>query len=340
MMYRFSSFVLALLLLVASGQASAAAYASKSATPSLTTLAGAEWGADAAVCTAAAGTSPATATLANTDTYTLCGTGFESSRALVAITTLTGTIPITTAITIQAGASVTASGAVTTSGSITNSGTLVVSGTNQLTMAASSTLTNGGTLTLGTATTAHSLVNLTTSVGGGTTTLGNATISGNLTVSSPSTLALAATNTVTGSVTTYGTALTGTLKFIDTAVATHTITASADSTIQVLDLSSMTSGSTIATATSNVVVTSLILPTANPVGGAAKTAIFTVPTTKTLTIGSGIPSGCSLSGGTTSGNAITTGTGTATLTCTITPSIAAPIISTKEKAAVFGQEVK
>ncbi len=325
MMYRFSSFILALLLLVASGQAGAASCTS------VTTSA--TWGTGT---TYTAWTNATAADGCNSTAGTASSLPSANEDVIVASSALAGS-------TAMAAKSLTI-----------NTGATFTPGSNTLTITPAATanaFVNNGTFTKGTSTIAFAAAATTVgtidfynlSISAGALTLSpTTTIGNNLLLTSTGTAALAATNTVTAGVTTYGTALTGTLKFVDATAGTagtHTITASADATIPVLDLSALTTGSTIATATSNVVVTSLILPTANPVGGTAKTVVFTVPSTKTLTISSGIPSGCVATTHTIATNVIT-GAASGNVTCTITPSIAAPIVSTKEKAAVFTEEVK
>jgi len=333
MMSRFSSFVLALLLLVASGQVMAATCTSVVA-------GGVAWGTgttytawtNAAVdgCNSVAGTADSLPTNAEDVIVASTTAALTGSTAMVA-----KSLTISTGATFSPG-----SNTITISGNFTNDGTF----TNT-----SSTVVFDATATVG-GSAVTTFNNLTANTAGTLTLPATATIAGSLVLTTSSTLALASTNTVGGAVTTYGTGLTGTLKLTG---GSRTITASADATIPVLDLSSLTDASTITTATSNVVVNSLILPTANPVGGAAKTVIFKVPSAKTLqipaafnTASTATTAGCVATGYTfTSG--LMTGTGTATdnVTCTVPAAAApsttsAPIFSTKEKAAVFSQEVK
>jgi len=338
MMSRFSSFVLALLLLVASGQAFAATCTSAAGGGGwgtqgswVTPTAGATNCTDATIGTWVAPTSADDVIVASTTALTGVATMAAKTLKINASSIFS---PLTQTLTITPA---------TTTDAFVNNGTFT-KGTGTIAFAAAATTV--GTIDFN---------NLSISAGA-LTLSGATTIGGNLVLTSTGNVLLAATNTVTGNVTTYGTALTGILKFVDagTAIANHTITASSAATIPTLDTSAMYTGSSVifSGAVNNIIGT-LILPTANAVGGSAKTVIFKVPSTQTLqipaafnTASTATTAGCVATGYTFTGG-LMTGTATATdnVTCTVPAATApsttsAPIFSTKEKAAVFSQEVK
>ncbi len=148
MKFRFSSFLLALLLLVSAQGAFAVTYYSKSATPSLTTLAANEW--DVNACGLAAATTANAVVPGATDTLVICGSTANSRNAGV-ITTLTGAVASVAAITIDSGASVTLSGNITAVPPITINPTgVLANGANgrTLTFTAGAGITNNGIINL------------------------------------------------------------------------------------------------------------------------------------------------------------------------------------------------
>ena len=182
----------------------------------------------------------------------------------------------------------------------------------------------GGTVTSSSATTAHQLAMLVIGMGfpgatGPVVNLGGAQIAGNVNLNT-GTLTLGSNSSVGGNLTIDAGTFLGTLRFTD---ANHTITAaSAAKTIPYLNVSLMTTpGRTITIAASgqNVTFTNPVVGgslSCTPTGGAAATY--------------------------TAGAALTPGT-----VCTVTAgggggggTVSAPIFSTKEKPAVFSEEVK
>ena len=304
MMSRFSSFVLALLLLVVSGQVMAAGTCTSAAAGALDgTADGVPW---AVAGAAGTGCSNLTGAIVAPGAANVLSIGAHAIGAPSAATISVSSVAFTaagsltlTAKTLNVGTTLNTTNGVVTVGA---GGTLSVTGA----------LTNGGSL----------------SVNGGTLILGN-----NL--------------NNTGGTLTLG---TGTVKILGSS----TITVAAIAAINVLDLSTIATGSTITFAGAfNNTVTTLTLPTANPVGGAAKTVIFKVPNANTLQIPVGTISSCAVVGAagmyviSATGVISVTGTQAAgdNVTCTVPAATApsttsAPIFSTKEKAAVFSQEVK
>jgi len=172
----------------------------------------------------------------------------------------------------------------------------------------------GGTVTSSSATTAHQLAFLNVGFGtpgatGPVANLGGAQISGNVQINS-GTLTLGSNSSVGGNVIIAGT-FAGTLRFTDT---NHTIKAqTAAKTIPNLDLSLMTTGRTI----------TIVAPGQN--------VTFTNVAGRSLECPVGTPY---------NGTAITGGTTCTVGAAVVTPSVSAPIFSTKEKPAVFSEEVK
>ena len=248
---------------------------------------------------------------------TAAGTGCSNTTGAILAPDDTNVLSIGHAITAPTAATISVSSvAFTTGGSLTLTGKTLNVGTTLNTTNGTVTIGAGGTLSVtGTITNAGTL-----SANGGTLILG-----GNL--------------NNTGGTFTPG---TGTVKVLGSS----TITLTSDEILNVLDLSALPSGSTITfVGASNHTITTLTLPTANAAGGAAKTVIFKVPSTQTLQIPAAT-TGCVATGYTFTGG-LMTGTATATdnVTCTVppatvTPSVSAPIFSTKEKPAVFSEEVK
>jgi len=172
-----------------------------------------------------------------------------------------------------------------------------------------------GTVTSSSATTAHQLAFLNVGFGtpgatGPVANLGGAQISGNVQINS-GTLTLGSNSSVGGNVIIDAGTFAGTLRFTD---ANHTINAqSAAKTIPNLDLSLMTTGRTI----------TIVAPGQN--------VTFTNVAGRSLECPVGTPY---------NGTAITGGTICTVGAAVVTPSVSAPIFSTKEKPAVFSEEVK
>jgi hypothetical protein len=147
-----------------------------------------------------------------------------------------------------------------------------------------------------------------TSLGGGVTVTGGA-------------LTLAAANVVTGNVSLSGGAIAAgsTLKVNNGA---HTISTTTSTTIPTLDISSVATGGTIVFSPSAGTTLSITNITTSAGG------------TVTLTC----------TGGTGSAASVVNPATVTSYTCIVPPAggggVSAPIFSTKEKAAVFGQEVK
>jgi len=247
---------------------------------------------------------------------TAAGTGCSNTTGAILAPDDTNVLSIGHAITAPTAATISVSSvAFTAAGSLTLTGRTLNVGTTLNTTNGTVTIGAGGTLSVtGAITNGGSL-----SANGGTLILG-----GNFNNS-------------------------GTLSQGDATVkilGSSTITLTSDEILNVLDLSALPSGSTITfVGASNHTITTLTLPTANAAGGAAKTVIFKVPSTQTLQIPAAT-TGCVATGYTFTGG-LMTGTATATdnVTCTVppatvTPSVSAPIFSTKEKPAVFSEEVK
>ena len=247
---------------------------------------------------------------------TAAGTGCSNTTGAILAPDDTNVLSIGHAITAPTAATISVSSvAFTTGGSLTLTGKTLNVGTTLNTTNGTVTIGAGGTLSVtGAITNGGSL-----SANGGSLILG-----GNFNNS-------------------------GTLSQGDATVkilGSSTITVAATTALNVLDLSALPSGSTITFAGAfNNSITTLTLPTANAAGGAAKTVVFKVPSTQTLQIPAAT-TGCVATGYTFTGG-LMTGTATATdnVTCTVppatvTPSVSAPIFSTKEKPAVFSEEVK
>ena len=331
MMSRFSSFVLALLLLVASGQVMAAA-------PWFSVAAGGPWDTastwDATSCsvaTAVTGVVPAA-----TEVVNICA----GTVAVGADTNVVGALKVETASAILAIGAFTASA---TAISTLNDGTI--------------TIAAGGDL-VGTNLTTAGTGNVT-----GTTT-GKITLSGALTVGTDTTVAIGAGGTLTIGTNldnSAGTLTLGTGAILKLADANHIITTpTAPKTFPVVDASLLTgTGKTITfVGAANHTISSLTLPAAAAVGGSAKTVIFKIPDGQTLqlpvafgTASTATTAGCAAVGTvyaiSATGTISLTGAQAAgdNVTCTVPPTaapstVSAPIFSTKEKAAVFGQEVK
>jgi len=303
-----------LVLLATSGQAFAATYFSNNASLSEADFASgaagqvsAKWNTDG--CTGSTAATAGTA-IAAADTFTICD-----------------------GHTLTLGANLTFGGASITVGE-TASGILVI-GNSTLTMnTAAATLTNtaAGTITIGSGgisfAGAGTLANTGTfTPGTGTVTFGgNASITGtiplnNLTVTG--TLAIPNTATIAGNVS-IGGAVTAAGNGLKLTNANHGITATAVAAISKLDTASMTAGKTI----------TFTPPTT--AGQAVAVTGFTVPTTPST----GVILTCS--GGTVTGvtSPLISQTGSYTCTKSATTTVSAPIFSTKEKPAVFSEEVK
>jgi len=312
MMSRFSSFVLALLLLVASGQVMAVGTCTSGGAGDLDgTEDGVPWAAE-----------------------TVDGTGCSMTTGTIAAPDSTNVLVIGHAITAPtATTAISVSGISFTAGSLTLTAKTLNVGT---TLNAA-----GGTVTIGTS--------------------GTLNVTGNVTVGTDGTIDMTggilsigvALNNTAGTLTTG----TGTLKLTN---ADHAITVAAGKIFAVVDASLLTGATgsgkliTFAGAFDNT-ISSLTLPAA-----AGIEIKFVVPEVKKLTIsattgGTVLNCTATVTGtgsvaptvtGTTAAPILTasttTGT-TSTFTCataTATTTISAPIFSTKEKAAVFTEEVK
>jgi len=354
MMYRFSSYVLALLLLVASGQAMAVSTLySKVADPSFATFAASDWSDVACNTTLATMTNTTATAFANTDILHICGTDGAAAGAVVAGAAITvASLTVHAGATVNFGANIVtlSAGLINQGGTITTGAATHViesitntAGSTDLTTATQTTIAGAVTLTAGTLVLPSGLTTITGALTytAGTLTIGAslATVTGLFTsaanFSMPSTvtalnggvtvsggtLTLAAVNIVAGTVTlNTGGNIAGVLKLKNTA---HTITADAAKTIPALDLTAL--------------ATAAVAITFNPVGGSLTATLVTttLPASSTLVCGnSGVPS--------------FTGTITATLAnnasgsyiCAIpSTTVPAPIFSTKEKAKVFSEGV-
>jgi hypothetical protein len=313
MMYRFSSFVLALLLLVASGQAFAAGTCTSGDDGALDgTADDAPWTAEA---TDGTGCSMTTGNIAAPDSSNVLSIGHD--------------IAAPTAATISVSSVAFTAGSLALTGKTLNVGTTLNAADGTVTIGTDGTLNVTGNVTVG----AGGAIDMT----GGVLSIG------------------ADLDNTAGTLTTG----TGTLKLTD---APHAITVAAGKTFSVVDASLLTgatgAGKTItfvggfdniisdlilATATATAVEIKFVVPvnqtltitpsvntmtcTAAVAGGTAPVAPPTVAGTTTLTL-------------TASTSASTTSTFTCTTGVTTTNAVAAPIFSTKEKAAVFTEEVK
>jgi len=311
MMSRFSSFVLALLLLVVSGQVMAAGDCTSNGAGALDgTVDDTPWAAE-----------------------TVDGTGCSMTTGTIAAPDSTNVLSIGHVIAAPTAATISVSSVAFTAGSLTLTGKTLNVGT---TLNAA-----GGTVTIGTS--------------------GTLNVTGNVTVGTDGTIDMTggilsigvALNNTAGTLTTG----TGTLKLTN---ADHAITVAAGKTFAVVDASLLTGATgsgkliTFAGAFDNT-ISSLTLPAA-----AGIEIKFVVPEVKKLTIsattgGTVLNCTATVTGtgsvaptvtGTTAAPILTasttTGT-TSTFTCataTATTTISAPIFSTKEKAAVFTEEVK
>ena len=313
MMSRFSSFVLALLLLVASGQVMAAGTCTSGGAGDLDgTEDGVPWAAEA---TNGTGCSMTTGTIAAPDSTNVLSIGHV--------------IAVPTAATISVSSVAFTAGSLTLTGKTLNVGTTLNAAGGTVTIGTSGTLNVTGNVTVGT----DGTIDMT----GGILSIG------------------VALNNTAGTLTTG----TGTLKLTN---ADHAITVAAGKTFAVVDASLLTGATgsgkliTFAGAFDNT-ISSLTLPAA-----AGIEIKFVVPEVKKLTIsattgGTVLNCTAAVTGGTTPIAPTVTGTSaapiltasttastTSTFTCataiTVVNNISAPIFSTKEKAAVFGQEVK
>ena len=372
MMSRFSSYVLALLLLVASGQVMATDYFSIVANPTLTAtaLAGGatpvagQW---AASCTGATITIAFSST-AEDDTFTLCGTT-AGTNAAVATMAAGAFGEHAASLTIQAGAKLTLSDDVTsgTDFDLANEGTLVIPAANTFTLGTSSgaytstagvlestceSVTGGGAWT-------------TAATWGTTTRCGLVTAATSTVPASPNSLtdviiaSTAAVTAGTGTVKslTFKTGVAGLLTLSGALSVTGAISfTSATAAVLTGTGQTITLGGALTTVAAGNIAGGPAL-TLTDVGhvlniGATLAAPLGVLTLATLAATQSIQvTGNALGVASTSGFGNCTATIAATATsipvatysCTAPPAggtVSAPIFSTKEKAAVFGQEVK
>jgi len=317
MMYRFSSFVLALLLLVASGQVMAATASSKVANPAFTAWNAAHWS-DAACGATMADATAATAFAGND--LVICGT------TGVAVGTVVADAAITTAtLTVNTGASidfntkvVTLTGALTNAGGTITTGAALhvlpsivnTAGTTTLTSATTTSVAGAVTYTAGTLLLPTALTTITglfTSAASFTMPSTVTTLTGGVTVTGGA-LTLSSANVVGNTVTLNGGTIAGTLKFTSGDKA---ITATdAAKTIPTLDVSGMAANDTITINGNSVTFSSVY-------GGALKCLATGVTTDYTP------------------GTAVA-----ATGVCTVTIATSVPVFSTKELPKVFAEEVK
>jgi len=311
--------------------------------------------ADADVSTSATIKWDTTACGSGTPTVATAGTAFLVADSFVICSphtlTISAATPLPTAtggggtvLTVATGGTL----AIGAAGKLTLLGGVATAGTGAITVAA------GGELAATTLTTAGTVTALT-----GTTT-GKVTLSGALAVGASTTVtlgtgglltaasvgltgsgAIAGTGTVyvlgSGAVGTgTGTGIAGTLKLGDGA---HLITAGAATSLT-LDTSMFTGGDTI-TGAGNFAIT---IPTLTLPAGAANVVTLTAGASTNTFIVSAAPAGgtCLNNSATTAPTYPVTVASATNLVCTPSAgtTVAAPIISTKEKAAVFGQEVK
>jgi hypothetical protein len=307
MMYRFSSFVLALLLLVASGQAFAVT-CTTAADGALDAIA--VWG----------GTTAGTADCATAADWTM-STAADDITIDHALTTPGANVAAKT-VAINAGGGLTLGAkTLTISGNFTNAAT-------------AATDVNLATSTVAFATNAATV--------GGTaaTTFNHLSITGaalTLPSSTSSAMAIVEGNFTFG---TGGTLAAGSVLKL-AATGNHVITApSGGSTIPSLDLSAATAAKTITSATGPLTLTGVVWPT-----DAAAVINFTAGASAAITLTIPAASTASCVVGTTpiaAGTYTLAAGSTSDLVCTpyVAPSVSAPIFSTKEKAAVFTEEVK
>ena len=393
MMSRFSSFVLALLLLVASGQVAAINYYSKVSAPSLTstdlgTLVTGDWS-EVPCAGTMASASTAFGAVADSNTFTLCGTG---SLAVAGASIGTVALPAhIKSITIAPGATLTVTGAVTSAGTTTaivNNGILTITG-GSVALGSGATGTYTGTGVLNSACTAAASTAWTTAGTWGTATSGcGVTVGTGAVPPSPSagsdvTIGTFAVTAGTGTVksltlngTTGGLALSGALTTTG-AVTMSSATAlnmganalnvgtnlGIGGTAAITGTGVITLGGGLTTAAVGSILSSPALTLTYaahalavtgglalgavtltpPVSGTADVAItVSVGTITATSFSVGV---CDTTASATVGtvNTPTTTAATAIYYCTVNavvPGVAAPIFSTKEKAAVFSQEVK
>jgi len=301
-----------LVLLATSGQAFAAAYYSNAAALSGADLASpvtTKWSTSTTDCTGTLTAAGGATAMTAIDSFTICDGG---TLTLAANATFGGL-----SLDVGSGSSgVLAIGNFTltmntATAILTNSGGTISMGSGGISFANGGTLSHaGGTFTAGTGTIAF---------GGAGSITGNLTLNN---VTSTSTLSISATTaTINGNVTIGGN-VTGGLKL---SAANHGITATAVATIPTISAAAMTVGQTI----------TFTPPTT--AGQAVTVTAFTAPTTP----GTGVILTCS--GGTVTGatsSPLISQTGSYTCTKSATTTVSAPIFSTKEKPAVFSEEVK
>jgi hypothetical protein len=311
MMSRFSSFVLALLLLVASGQAFAA---DVSGTCTSITLGG-DW--------------TTTATWATGATNTGCDDG---TTQYVPDATDDVVIPSTTAVTAGTGSLLAQSVTIDNGGKFTlGSNTLTISGdfTNNATAAADVNLAGSAVAFDAAATISGSAV----------TTFNHLSITGGA-------LTIAAATSIVGGDFAFGTGgilAVGSVLKLDATGTTHTITPlDGGRAIPSLDLSAATVDKTIVSATDALTINGVVWSTT-----VGRKVTFTPPATTTdMVVTVPAPTTVSCVNGTTTittASTVTVAAGTS-MVCTVpsgtTGGVSAPIFSTKEKATVFSQEVK
>ncbi len=309
MMSRFSSFVLALLLLVASGQVMAAG--------TCTTTVTGTW--------ATAGTwADGTALVPSASCDNVAAIPANGDSAVIAHDVTVGAAATINAVTVNAGKTLTLSATLTATTATINGGITYTAGTFP------AQITSIGELFTNSAAT-FTLPATVTSVGG---------------VSTSGALTLAAANVVTGNVTiTTGGSLAAASVLKLAPTGDHLITPlAAGTTISSLDLSGATAAKKITSATGPVTLTNGVTFPA-PVVGATKIITFSAGSSAAISL---IVPAATVATCAVAGTAVAVGAYTlaadSTLTCTVPAAVvnnvSAPIFSTKEKAAVFSQEVK
>ncbi len=159
-------------------------------------------------------------------------------------------------------------------------------------------------------------------------------------------LTLAAANVVAGNVTiSAGGSILGTLKLAPTGNQTITAIVTTGSTIPTLDLSGATAAKTISSAVGPLTLSAITFPSP---ALATKAITFTAGTSAAIwmTVPAATAATCALAGTAVTAGAYTVAAGTS-LVCTVPATtgggggtVSAPIFSTKEKPAVFSEEVK
>jgi len=375
MMYRFSSFVLALLLLVASGQVMAATYFSNADVVDADFASGAagkvsvKWNTDKCTVGAAAGTAAVAGTvIAAGDTFTICSPNTLALAADLALPT-TGASAITVAsggtLTVATGKTLT----IAANGGIVNNGTITLTGSGKIALSGATGGTYSGSGVLNSACTAAAATAWTTAGTWGTATSGCGVTVGTGTVPSPS---AGSDVTIGAFAVTAGTGTVNSLTLSDTAsrltlsgpldVTTNLVFGHANAILTATGQTITLGGDLTTLATANIVGSPNLTLTDAPhiltITAAAitlGTLTLTPPTATTTEIKiSVVTSGINVTSSSLGvcvdasvGSTVNTPTGTTVAAddyfcklAPVAPGVAAPIFSTKEKATVFSQELK